>query len=179
MLNHLGIAGHGGKGIHARDKIARPAIQKAKPDHVGPEKFPEGPESEIGPAGAAPAGLALPDKNGAHHLDFAEHLVNIFVAVMEQVGAQRHHPALQHQFFMGIAFPFARGLAPEPHFAVGIPVAVPDPASAELRQAWKTISRRQRRDLVAVKRGDDFVAQFVRNHLVGVNRQQPRLGGVV
>ena len=79
------------------------------------------------------------DKDRADHADFAEHLVNVLVAIMKQILTELGHRSLQNQFFMRVSLPLTGRLAPEPNLTVGIPVAMADPPPAKERQARKTI----------------------------------------
>ncbi len=68
-------------------------------------------------------------------------MVDALGVVMQKIVAQIANPALHYQLVVGIhAAPARLSLPPQPRLPVRIPVAVPDPASTELRAARETKS---------------------------------------
>ena len=74
------------------------------------------------------------------------------------------------------AGPLALAAAEEPEHAVRVPITVGNPAAHEPDLAGK--GRAGKTILVAAKKTVDGVMEFRRNLLVGVERKNPRLGGM-
>ena len=108
-----------------------------------------------------------------------EVVLDVFERVMQQVTTQRGAGSIDDEPFMhltsAIGLPLAFPAAKQAHFAVGIPVAMMNPAAHEPDKAGHPRSIES--GIITVgEKAPDGLAQFRREFLIAIQRQNPWLG---
>ena len=155
-----------------------PTVQKTKADEVAARETPKRAHYKIQDAGLAPLRQPVLRKVIAIDIDLLEQTVQILDTSVEQFATQASDGTVHAQLVVGInATPLRLAALPKARLAVGIPIAMTNPASQVERAARERIRREGLRATGPREPAHNLLAQFGRNNLIGVQPEYPRLRG--